>query len=55
MPRLYIKYSDRPFSWLYTATPRKITEFANKVFDDAWGLRGGIDETIEKMYEQVSA
>jgi len=55
LPRLYIKYSDKPFNWLYTATPREITEFANKVFDDAWRLHGGIEETIEKIYEKVSA
>jgi hypothetical protein len=52
LPRLQIKFSDRPFSWLYSATPRKITEFAKKIFDDAWGLRWGIEETIEKIYEK---
>lgn len=55
LPRLYIKYSDRPFNWLYKATPREITEFAKKVYDDAWGLRWGIEETIEKIYEKVPA
>jgi len=54
-PKFYIKYSDRPFSWLYTATPREITEFAKKVHDDAWGLHWDIEETIEKMCEKVPA
>jgi len=55
LPRLYIKYSDRPFSWLYNATPREITEFAEKLFVDAWGLRWDIEETVEKLYEKVPA
>jgi len=55
LPRLYIKYSDRPFSWLYTATPREITEFAKKIYDDAWGLRWGIEETAVNIYEKVPA
>ena len=55
LPRLYIKYSDKPFNWLYTATPKEITEFARKMFDDAWGLRWGFEETVEKMYEKVPA
>ena len=55
LPRLYIKYSDKPFNWLYTATPREITEFAKKIFDDAWGLRWGIEETAIKIYEKVPA
>ena len=36
LPRLHIKYSDRPFDWLYTATPRQITEFAKSMHEDAW-------------------
>ncbi|GAG78215.1 unnamed protein product, partial [marine sediment metagenome] len=39
LPRLHIKYSDRPFDWLYTANPRQITEFAKSMHKDAWGLR----------------
>jgi hypothetical protein len=54
LPRLYIKYSDKPFNWLYTATPMEITKFAKKMFDDAWGLRWGIEETVEKLYDKVS-
>ena len=50
-----LKYSDRPFNWLYKATPREITGFAEKMSADAWGLRLGIEETIENMYEKVSA
>lgn len=55
LPRLYIKYSDKPFSWLYKATPRQITEFAEKMYHDAWGLRWMIEESIEKLYEMEPA
>ena len=55
LPRLYIKYSDKPFNWLYTATPMEITEFAKKIFDDAWGLRWDIEETAINIYEKVPA
>ncbi len=51
LPRLYIQYSDTPFSWLYTATPGQITEFARKMRDDAWDLRWQIGGTMEKLYE----
>jgi hypothetical protein len=34
LPRLYIKYSSRPFNWLYTATPAQITEFAQTMSAD---------------------
>jgi hypothetical protein len=37
LPRLHIKYSDRPFDWLYAASPRQITEFAESMVADAWG------------------
>jgi hypothetical protein len=43
LPKLYIKYSDKPFYWLCTATPRRITEFAKKMYDD------------EKLYKKASA
>ncbi|WP_319406217.1 hypothetical protein [uncultured Desulfosarcina sp.] len=55
LPRLYIKFSDKPFNWLFTATPRQITEFAEKMYHDAWGLRWMIEGTIEKLYEKVPA
>ena len=48
-PRLQIKYSDRPFDWLYTAHPRQITEFAKSMYDDAWGLRWKFEERIDGL------
>ena len=47
--RLYIKYSDTPFDWLYTAKPKQITEFAKSMFDDAWALRWRIEERIDGL------
>jgi hypothetical protein len=55
LPRLHIKYSDRPFDWLYTASPRQITEFAKLMFDDAWGLRWRIEERIDGLMKRESA
>ena len=55
LPRLYIRYSDRPFSWLYTATPRQITEFAKAIFDDGWALRWRIEERIDGILKRESA
>jgi len=51
LPKLYIKYSDIPFSWLYTATPRKITDFAHRIFTDAWDLREKMELEAEKLFE----
>jgi hypothetical protein len=51
LPRLYIKYSGRPFNWLYTATPAQITEFAQTMTSDVWGLCRQLEETSEKLYE----
>lgn len=55
LPRLYIKYSDRPFDWLYTASPRQITEFAESMVADAWGLRRRIEERIDGYLKRGSA
>ena len=52
---LHIKYSDRPFDWLYTATPRQIYEFAKSMYEDAWELHSRIEDTINGYYESVSA
>ena len=54
LPRLYIQYSDRPFDWLYTATPEQITEFAEKMHEDAWSLRWQIEERIDGLMEKIS-
>ena len=55
LPRLHIKYSDKPFDWLYTATPRQITEFAKAIFDDGWALRWRIEERIDGLMKRESA
>lgn len=55
LPRLHIKYSDKPFDWLYTATPRQITEFVESMHDDAWKLRWRIEERIDGLMERESA
>ena len=55
LPRLYIKYSDEPFSWLYDADPVEITEFAGKVFDDIWDLRSKLDEAEELLFQSTAA
>jgi hypothetical protein len=52
LPKLHIKYSDRPFDWLYTATPRQITEFAKSMHEDAWGLRWKIEERIDGLMKR---
>jgi hypothetical protein len=55
LPRLHIKYSDKPFDWLYTATPRQITEFAKAMHEDAWALRWRIEERIDGIMKRESA
>jgi hypothetical protein len=55
LPRLRIRYSDRPFSWLYNASPRQITQFAKAVYDDAWALRWRIEERIDGLMKRESA
>jgi hypothetical protein len=55
LPRLHIKYSDRPFDWLYTATPRQITEFAKSMYEDAWALRWRIEERVDGLMKRESA
>jgi len=54
LPRLYIKYSDKPFEWLYTATPRQITDFAKAMNEDAWALRWRIEERIDGLMKRES-
>ena len=51
LPRLYINYSDRPFDWLFTATPKLITEFANEMYHDAWNLHWMIEGAAEELYQ----
>ena len=51
LPRLYINYSDKPFDWLYTADPDQITEYAKKMYHDAWNLRWLIEGTIKELYQ----
>ena len=51
LPRLYINYSDKPFEWLFTATPDQITEFANEMYHDAWNLHRMIEGAAEELYQ----
>jgi hypothetical protein len=55
LPRLHIKYSDKPFDWLYTATPKQITEFAEAMHENAWALRWRIEERIDGLMKRESA
>jgi hypothetical protein len=52
---LQIKYSDRPFDWLFTATPRQIYEFAKSLHEDAWELRWRLEDTINGYCKSMSA
>jgi hypothetical protein len=52
---LQIRYSDRPFDWLFTATPRQIYEFAKSMHEDAWELHSRLEDTINGYCESVSA
>ena len=54
-PRLNIKFSDTPHTWLLTATPKEITEFACKLNTDAWDLSWQMESSAEKLFEQESA
>ena len=55
LPRLKIKYSDKPLSWLNTASPAAISEFAKIIYDDAWELRWFIEETADRLFEDKVA
>jgi hypothetical protein len=55
MPSLIIKYSDKPFDWLYTATPKQIHAFAKSMHEDAWDLRWQIVESIDGPIDAQSA
>ena len=55
LPRLYINYSEKPFDWLFTATPDQITEFANGMYNDAWNLRWLIEGAAEELYQDDCA
>jgi hypothetical protein len=55
MPRLKIRYSDRPFDWLYNAESEEIMEFAKAMHEDAWDLRWRIEEFIGDRCEAQTA
>ena len=54
-PNMVIKYSDKPFDWLYATTPKLIHAFAKSMYENAWGLHWHIVETIEDQNEAQSA
>jgi len=55
LPSLKIKYSDKPFDWLYTATSEQIHAFAKSMYEDAWDLCLRIEKTIDASCEAQSA
>ncbi len=48
LPKLIIQYSDRPVSWLLTATPKERLEFARQVNEDIFGFRWYLSEAIDE-------
>jgi hypothetical protein len=47
-----LKYSDRPVSWLITATPKERFEFAKQLHEDVFGLRWYLSEAMEEAEVQ---
>lgn len=50
LPRLHVKVSEKPFSWIYSATSEEIMKFAAKIWNDVWKLRWNIEEVLDKIY-----
>jgi hypothetical protein len=55
LPKITVKYSDQPVSWLITATPRERLEFARQLHEDFWGLRWYLSEALEETEDQLVA
>jgi hypothetical protein len=55
LPKITIKYSDRPISWLKTATPDEKFEFAKQLHKDFYELRWYLDATAEEIEEHNAA
>jgi hypothetical protein len=55
LPKITVKYSDRPVSWLTTATPRERFEFAKQLHEDVFGFRWYLSEAIDEAEKLVVA
>jgi len=48
LPKIMIKYSDKPLEWLMNATPREKSELGKKVYYDMWELRRFLEKACEE-------
>lgn len=48
LPKMTIQYSDRPVSWLVTATPKERLEFAKQLHEDVFEFRWYLSEAMEE-------
>jgi hypothetical protein len=55
LPKITVKYSDRPVSWLITATPKERLEFAKQLHSDIWGFRWYLSEAMEEAETVLAA
>jgi hypothetical protein len=55
LPKITIHYSDRPISWLVTATSYEKFDFAIQLHDDFYGFRWYLDATAEEIEEHNPA
>jgi len=55
LPKIKIQYSDRPISWLVTATSYEKFDFAIQLHDDFYGFRWYLDATAEEIEEHNAA
>jgi hypothetical protein len=55
LPKITVKYSDRPVSWLITATPKERLEFAKQLHEDVLGFRWYLSEAMEDTENQLVA
>jgi hypothetical protein len=55
LPKITVKYSDRPASWLITAAPKVRLEFAKQLHDDVFGFRWYLGEAIEEAETVLAA
>ena len=55
LPKIKIQYSDRPISWLVTATSHEKFEFAKQLYKDFYELRWYLDATDEEIEELNAA
>jgi hypothetical protein len=50
-----VQYSDRPVSWLITATPKERLEFAKQLHEDVFEFRWYLSEALEEAENQLGA